>query len=58
MLGRNLLIDVDGAVQRTGERRIFNDRDAVLGRDLTDFSGHQVGAFGDTNRRAHAPLVL
>jgi hypothetical protein len=41
VLGRDFLVDLDGGVQRPGERRVLDDRDVVGARDLaavtTDF---------------------
>ena len=31
-LGRDLLVDLDGLVERAGQRRVLDDRDVVLGR--------------------------
>ena len=58
MLGRDFLVDLDGGVQRAGERRILDDRDAVLAGDLADFQRDRIDALGDADRRVHAALVL
>ncbi len=58
MLGRDFLVDLDGGVQRAGERRIFHDRDGMLAGHLADFHGHGVDALGKADRSLHASVVL
>src|SRR5204863_10160638 len=58
VLGWQFLIDLDGRVQRAGERRVLDHRDAVLGRDLADLQREGVDALGETHRRVHAAIIL
>src|SRR5690606_2063375 len=39
MFVRNFFVEVAGLVQRAGERRVLDNRDLVLRRNLTDFGG-------------------
>src|SRR3954469_11635860 len=58
VLGWHLLVDLYGCVQRAGERRVFDHRNVVLGRNLADFQRDGVDAFGEADRRVHAAIVL
>ena len=58
VLGRDFLVDLDGGMQRAGKRRIFDDRDGMLGCQLADFQRHQIGALGEADRGVHAAVVL
>ena len=57
VLGRDFLVDVDGGVERAGQRHVLDDGDVVLARDLPDLEGEIVDALGDADRRLHAALV-
>ena len=58
VLGRDFLIDLDGGVQRAGERRVLHHRDRMLGCDLADFQGKRVGAMGDGSVRMAAAAAV
>ncbi|MNN29229.1 hypothetical protein D3C81_1428230 [compost metagenome] len=46
------------AVQRAGQRRRFEHRHAVLGAQLADARGDQLGALGHHLGRAHAAVLV
>ena len=58
MLDRDCLVDLDGGMQRAGQRRILDDRDRMLAGDLPDLQGQRFDAFGDADRRLHAALIF
>src|ERR1700685_372577 len=57
VLLRNFLVDLHRAVQRAGQWRVFDHRDAVGLGNFADFAGDQIDALGDADRRIHAALV-
>src|SRR5580692_8513963 len=57
VLLRNFLVDFHRAVQRPGQRRVFDHRDAMGLGDFADLASDQIDTFGDAERRIHAALV-
>ena len=57
MLDRNLVVDLDGGIQRAGQRHVFDDRNVVLAGDFPDPERDVVHALGHADRRRHAALV-
>jgi hypothetical protein len=55
VFGRDLLVDVDGGVERPRQRRVLDHRDAVLLGHGADLQGQGVEALGDADRAAVSP---
>src|SRR6185312_476530 len=58
VLDRNLLVDLDGGIERARQRHVLYDRDVVLAGDLPDLEGDVIDTLGDADRRRHAAVVL
>src|SRR5579862_8405828 len=55
---RNHVADFGGLVERAGERDVFDDRHALLARDLTNFRGQMVLSLRQHHRRAHRRALV
>src|SRR6266581_1534908 len=57
MFHRDLLVDLDGGMQRPRQRHVLDDGDIVRAGDFPDLERDRIDPLGHADRRRHASLV-